>query len=112
MPVARTGVSVAATRSDCFCGVQDLRLFIHVSTPFGEWVSPAVSGTPETPRGSTNGEAASHPGGCVSRHRAEVAVLALFLERVDKLRGLTGTDQRGLLAGDLEVVRDVADVLE
>jgi hypothetical protein len=43
---------------------------------------------------------------------AEVGVLALLLERDDEPRRLAGPDHRGLLPVDLEVVGDVADVLE
>ena len=52
------------------------------------------------------------PTGGVSGDGAEVAVRARLLEGDDELRRLPGLCQRRLFAVDLEVVQDVADVLE
>src|SRR5258705_809237 len=60
---------------------------------------------------SVNGEDALHSCGGMSRHGAEIGVLALF-QRDRKRRCLPWRDQRRLLAVDLEVVQHVAGVLE
>src|SRR4051812_21965828 len=59
-----------------------------------------------------NREDALHACGGMSRHRAEVRVLALLLEGDDEPRRRARLDQRGVLSVDLEVVQDMADVLE
>jgi hypothetical protein len=65
-----------------------------------------------SPLVSANGEGALHAGGGVSRHGADVRVLAFLLERHEKIRRLARLEQRRRLAADVEVVRDVTDVLE
>src|SRR4029077_20160799 len=61
---------------------------------------------------SANGESASHPGSGMTRNGAEVAVLRLLLEGDDQPGRLARADQWRLLAVDLEVVEDMAHVLE
>src|SRR5690242_4702707 len=61
-------------------------------------------------RCSTDLEDAHHSCLRVPGHGAEIAVRAFLLEVDDELRRLPGPDQGRLLAVDLEVVRNVADV--
>src|SRR6266576_7037279 len=61
---------------------------------------------------SANGEEALHARFGMPRHRAAIGVLALLRERHHEPRRRARLDQRRLLAGDPEVVLDVADVLE
>src|SRR5438270_1930643 len=63
-------------------------------------------------RGSANREDPLHPESGMSRHGAEIAVLALLLERDQKPRRLARLELWRDLPVDLEVVGDVAGVLE
>src|SRR4051812_35624440 len=83
-----------------------------VCSPFRGRVPPATDAAAGGSRGSANREDPLHPERGMSRHGAEIAVLALLLERDQEPRRLARLEQRRDLPVDLEVVRDVAGVLE
>src|SRR6476661_8947569 len=58
-----------------------------------------------------DGEDSLHARGGMTRNSAEIRVLALLEDDLQRLRR-AGGDERGLLAVDLEVVSDVALVLD
>jgi hypothetical protein len=76
------------------------------------WLRIVRSPLMDEKRGSAHREGAFHSGGGVSGDGAEVRVLALLLEGDDESGRLARLEERGCLAVDLEVMSDVAGVLE